>query len=242
MRRLRSWPVVAAVAVVAGLLLVMGLLEGDLPDDLTHLGALIARLLVRYGAAACFALLYVEESGIPLPVPGDVYVAYLGRLYASSFPHLVLAWLGIIAVVVAGSTNLYLVARRLGPALLRSRLLHLDESRVERAGAWFRRWGPLAIIFGRHLPGMRIPVTVIAATAGVRYRVFAPSVAVSTAVWAAVGLWVGATFGRSIAGLLSGGRHLYLVVLGLAAVALAVVLVRAWRGRPRRRSGYAGRP
>src|SRR3979411_1471459 len=80
MRRLRSWRTVAAVGIVAGVLLGLSLLEGDVAEDLTHFASLVAGLLNRFGAAASFALLYIEESGVPLPVPGDVYVAYLGKL------------------------------------------------------------------------------------------------------------------------------------------------------------------
>jgi len=212
---------------------VISLLEGDVADDLTGIGPLVAGLLSRFGAAASFALLYIEESGIPLPVPGDVYVAYLGKLNASSFSHLLEAWLGIIAVVVGGATNLYLVSRRWGPVLLRHHLvrdvLGVDEARLEVVRQWSRRWGALAIIFGRHVPGFRIPVTVLAATTGVPYRIFAPSVAISTAVWAGVGLWLGATFGQSIGNLLARYPWIYLVGLGLVIVAVATVLVRIWR-------------
>ncbi|MHB8613416.1 MAG: DedA family protein [Candidatus Dormibacteraceae bacterium] len=230
---MRSWRTVAAVCVVAAVLLAISLLEGDVADDLTGFGALVAGLLNRFGAAASFGLLYVEESGIPLPVPGDVYVAYLGRLNSSSFMNLVLAWLGIIAVVVGGATNLYLVSRRWGPVLLRHHLvrdvLGVDEPRLERVRRWSRRWGALAIIFGRHVPGFRIPVTVLAATTGVPYRTFALSVAVSTAVWAGIGLWLGATFGQSIGNLLARYPWIYLIGLGAVIVAIAVVLVRIWR-------------
>jgi hypothetical protein len=49
-------------------------------------------------------------------------------------PNLVATWLGIIAVVVAGSSNLYWISRRWGPTLLgkplAARLLHLDERRL----------------------------------------------------------------------------------------------------------------
>jgi membrane protein DedA with SNARE-associated domain len=237
MRRLRSWRTVLAVGVVAGVLLVLTLLEGDVAEDVTGVGALVSGFLNRFGAGACFALLYIEESGIPLPVPGDVYVAYLGKVSSSSFWNLVLAWLGIIAVVVGGSTNLYLISRRWAPLLLRHRLVHdvlgVDEARLERVRRWSNRWGALAIIFGRHVPGFRIPVTVLAATTGVPYRIFAPSVAVSTAVWAGVGLWIGATFGQSISNSLARYPWIYLVGLGLIIVAVAVAVVRLWRGGDR---------
>jgi membrane protein DedA with SNARE-associated domain len=232
MRRLRSWRTVAAVGLVAAVLIGIGVLEGDVADDLTGFGSLVAGVLNRYGAAASFVLLYIEESGIPLPVPGDVYVAYLGKLNAPSHPHLVLAWLGIIAVVIGGSTNLYLISRRWGPGLLRHRyvseVLGVDEARLEIVRRWAARWGALAIIFGRHVPGFRIPVTVLAATTGVPYGIFVPSVAISTAVWAGIGLWLGATFGQSLGNLLARYPWIYLVGLGLVIVVVAAALVRLW--------------
>jgi membrane protein DedA with SNARE-associated domain len=229
-RRNRRWIAVAAVALI---LLGVGVIEGDLAEDLTQAGKLVAVLLDRFGAAACLALLYIEESGIPLPVPGDFYVAFIGKLYAGSPSSLLTAWLAIIVVVVAGASNLYWISRRWGPRLLRkpfvARLVHLDGERLERARLWFDRWGALAIIFGRHLPGFRITITVIAATMGVPYRVFAPSVAISTAIWAAVGLWLGATLGQSLGHILSTNAWIYLVAFLAGIVLLAVVLVRAWR-------------
>jgi membrane protein DedA with SNARE-associated domain len=216
-----------AVAVIALILGAVAIVEGDVPEDLTHIGSLVVGLLNRFGAAACLALLYTEESGIPLPVPGDFYVAFMGRLYGHSLSTLLAAWLGIIAVVVAGSTNLYWIARRWGPAMLR--VVHLNERRLEKAHGWFDRWGVWAIIFGRHIPGFRIAITVIAATMGVPYRVFVPSVAVSTAIWAAVGLWLGATVGEAIGNVFFDRGWIYLLVLWLVIVALAVTLVVAWR-------------
>jgi membrane protein DedA with SNARE-associated domain len=108
-------------------------------------------------------------------------------------------------------------------------VLGVDEARLERVRVWTRRWGALAIIFGRHVPGFRIPVTVLAATTGVPYRIFAPSVAISTAIWAAVGLWLGATFGHSLGNLLARYPWIYLVGLGVIIVAVAITLVRLAR-------------
>src|SRR5438034_7177219 len=95
-----------AIALVGVVLAVVATWEGDLPEDLTSVGAVGASLVRRFGAPACYALLYIEESGVPLPVPGDVYVVYLGTVSSGSAARLLLAWLGVIAVVVAGSTNL----------------------------------------------------------------------------------------------------------------------------------------
>jgi len=221
------------VAVVALVLAGVAIVEGDVPEDLTHIGSLVIGLLNRFGAIACLALLYLEESGIPLPVPGDFYVAFMGRLYGHSVSGWLAAWLGIIAVVVAGSSNLYWLSRRWGPALLRhplaTRMLHLNARRLEKMRRWFDRWGAWAIIFGRHIPGFRIAITVIAATMGVPYRVFVPSVALSTAIWAGVGLWLGATVGEALGNVLIARGPIYLLGLWLLIVVVAVTVVLAWR-------------
>jgi membrane protein DedA with SNARE-associated domain len=232
-RRLLALLPVLGVALV---LLLLAFLEGDLPEELTDLGALVRTALTRYGAPVSLGLLYVEESGVPLPVPGDVYVAYLGHLSAGSWARLAASWVGCIAVVVAGSTNLYLVSRRWGSRLLEHRpaaLLHLDPARLAQVEGWLARWGALAIVFGRHLPGFRIPITVMAGTFRVPYRVFAPSVAVSTAIWAGVWLLLGARFGSTVTSLLSTPHWASVAVAAVVVAVLAYVLVRAFR-RPSR--------
>jgi membrane protein DedA with SNARE-associated domain len=228
----RNQKSLVAVALIVILLVAVAIVEGDVPEDLTHIGSLVIGLLYRFGAAACLGLLYIEESGIPLPVPGDFYVAFMGRLYGHSLSTWLAAWIGIIIVVVAGASNLYWLARRWGPALLRhpvGRALHIDERQLDKAQGWFDRWGLWAIVFGRHIPGSRIAITVIAATMGVPYRVFAPSVAISTAIWAAVGMWLGATVGEAIGNVLFDRGWIYLLGLLLLIVVVAVTLVVAWR-------------
>jgi membrane protein DedA with SNARE-associated domain len=216
------------------LLAVVALAEGDLPEllgDLSDLRGLPGLALRRFGAPASFVLLYLEESGVLLPVPGDVYVVYLGSHYGRSLVGWVAAWLGVIAVVVAGSTNLYFISRRWGHRLVRGRLgafLHLEPERLDRAEKWFARWGALAVIFGRHVPGFRIPITVASGIFEVPYRVFAPSVAVSTAIWAAAWLTLGARFGDNVRHFFELHRWTYLLLAG-GVVALAVLAVIQYR-------------
>jgi len=144
----------------------------------------------------------------------------------------------VIATVVLGATNLYLLSRHYGHRLLEGRLgrlIHVTPERLDKAEAWFGRYGALTIIFGRHVPGLRIPITVAAGLLRVPYRVFAPSVVVSTAIWAGIGLWLGATVGAAIGNVLFDRGWIYIVGLGLVIVVLAIALVRAWRSwGPRR--------
>ena len=216
-------PALVLTAVAAAAVLVL-LVQGDLAHAVRH----GLRAMGRMGVPGSYLGLYLEESGVPLPISGDVFVVYLGHQFATSIPRLVLVWLGLVATVVAGSSNLYFVSRRWGRRLAEGRLgllLHLTPARLVAAEGWFERWGAPAIIFGRHIFGLRVPITVAAGVFRVPYHVFALSVAVSTAVWAAVWLWLGVVFGRQIAVFLAGHRWAYaLLLLGVVVIAGSALL------------------
>lgn len=204
-------------------------LEGGITENFVDLRDWFGGFVRRYGAAGSLTLLYVEESGVPLPVPGDVYVIYLGHLAAGYWPHLVGYWLAIIGVVVAGSTNLYWISRRWGIRLIEhplARVFHLEPARLQKAKAWFDRWGVLAMIFGRHIPGFRVPLTVVAGTLKFPYRLFVPSVAVSTAIWAGIFLLVGDKLGGAIARF--SGRNTWIYAVGTVLL-LGAIGFLAWR-------------
>jgi membrane protein DedA with SNARE-associated domain len=208
---------------ILGTLLLLGVL-GDIFEpigDFSHAAFVWVRHTGPRGAV--FAL-YAEESGIPVLLPGDVFVAYVGRQLRTPVGWLT-AWLALIAAVVLGSTNLYWISRRWGRVLLQGRLgrvVHLTPRRLETAERWFSDYGACALIFGRHIPGFRIPITVVTGTLRVKYRVFAASVAVSSAVWVGVLLYVGRTFGRQF-GRLLGSHHVnYFLLLALLAGAALI--------------------
>jgi membrane-associated protein len=132
--------------------------------------------------------------------------------------------------VVAGSSNLYLLSRRYGHRLLEHRLaryLNLDAGRMARAEGWLSRWGAIAVIFGRHIPGFRVPITVMAGVFQIPYRIFAPSVAVSSAIWAGVWLYLAQRYGRSAVHLVT-GKTVFVVTAVAIAVAAAIIGVLIW--------------
>jgi membrane-associated protein len=194
-----------------------------------ELAHLLLRLYYRHEFLVLFALVLIEEAGIPLPVPGDTLVMlsasrpHQGALY----PFLVIAISS--AAVFIGSNILYFITRRGGRPLLEryGKYIHLNQRRVARIESWFRRHGPAAIIFGRLIPGLRIPTTVMAGLSNVPYSVYAPTDAVAAVVWSAVFYWAGALIYQQLdllAGVFSGIADLLSiwVILGaLAAILLA---------------------
>lgn len=188
---------------------------------------------------APLALLFIEECGLPLPVPGDAILAYTGyRLSVSA--HAPAIWEAFIAAQIAalaGATVLFFLSRRWGQMIIMKlgKFIFLQEKHIRHAERLFARWGVLAIIFGRHIPGLRIPITIFAATSGIRYSMFILSTFISTSAWILfyliAGKSLGATFHSQI-------QH-YISFTGIAIVAIiagfiALHLIGMYRERRRR--------
>src|ERR1700730_15474659 len=223
----RRWTIgLFGAAVVA--LLVFAILEGDLPELVRDGAFLVSHLLRQFGVVAAFALLYAEESGVPMPVPGDVFVMYIGHHAAHGLLTALAAWLGLIAVVVLGASNLYWISQRWGRSIVVHRLakvLHLSPARIDRAERGVARYGVWTLVFGRHIPGLRVPLTVAAGIFRVPYRVFIASVAISTAVWAGFFMMLGAVFGGRIGHLLQLHREGYVILPAVIVLTFGVYLL-----------------
>lgn len=152
----------------------------------------------NHAVLAPLFFLLVEEMGLPLPVPGDAIIAYVG--YGLSKSSTVTLWqaftVALISVLI-GATVLFYLARHWGQAVIRwfARFVFLKQSHITRAEKLFERYGVWAIIFGRHIPGMRIPITIFAASSGISYPVFILSTFVSTIAWILFYLKIGYRFG-----------------------------------------------
>lgn len=231
----------AAALLILAAVIVSAVLEGDVPEFL-HTGLQGTRLfLSTHTFLAGYGLLYIEESGIPLPAPGDVFVVYVGAHIPRNLVTWVVAWLGLILAVTLGATNLFFISRRFGQRLVHSQfaeLVHLSPERLARAEKWFARYGMLAIIFGRHIPGFRVPITVAAGTFKVSYRVFVVGVAISTAIWAGIVLIIGINYGPRIQRFL--GLHSWMYV-AWGFVVLAVVALQIVRQQRRAAAGGGDR-
>ena len=229
---LRTLKVAGISALIAAAIVVSAILQGDVPDVVMSGMRWIGHILHRYSYVGSYGLLYLEESGVPLPAPGDVFVMYVGAHVPRALGSWVLAWLGLIGVVVLGATNLFYISRRFGRRLADGRfahLVHLSPERLQRAERWFEQYGVLAIIFGRHIPGFRVPITLAAGVFRVRYPLFAASVAVSTAIWAGVVMVIGINFGPRMEAFLRLHREMFWL---WAAVVVVMVIVVVLRPRP----------
>ena len=228
------WRIAAGALFVVLVMIAMALLvRHDAAGEALDADVAIGEVLNQYGYLVGFALIYIEESGPPLFIPGDAFLLYVGHRLPHNVPIFLFAWAGFVVAVTFGATNLYLVSRRYGRRLLEHRfaaLLHVTPGRLDQAEQSFRRWGAWALIFGRHIPGLRVPLTVAAGVLKLPYRIFALSVAISSAAWAGAFLTLGLLFGNSIERSIRSSPWIYLVgVVVVVGVFGVVALVRSRR-------------
>jgi len=180
--------------------------------------------VLQHQTAGLFIVIFLEELGVPLPAPGDVAIAYGGYLTTTGAIPYPLAYVAVVSGAVLGSACNLTLSRRYGRPFIQrfGKYVGVTEGKLVRAEGIFKRWGPWAIIFGRHIPGMRIVLSALSGILGVPYRVFIPCVFVSALIWAVIFLEVGRRVGPRIreAFLIFPAHLIPWVALGLA---LAVI-------------------
>ncbi|MDP9325320.1 MAG: DedA family protein [Candidatus Dormibacteraeota bacterium] len=236
-----EWKILAGIVLVlvGAIVVVSALVDEDLFEPIVAGAASVRGILRTHGYLGAIGLLYVEESGIPVPAPGDVFVLYVGAHAPKQPLQWLAAFAGVIVAVLLGSSNLYLISRNFGRKLIEGRIgrvLHITPRRMAKAEGWFARWGIWAIIFGRHIPGFRVPITVGAGLFRVPYRRFAVGVVISTVLWAGFFMYMGLRFGARIEAFMLLHRETYWLI---PVVVVVLLLTRILTGRTQEVPGQA---
>lgn len=202
-----------------------------MPHDI--LGALRAllELLQKNDHMVLLLMLLIEEAGVPLPLPGDLLIAFQGYRGSLGEANVVESAITAILAVQLGSTLLYLLSRRLGRTLLFrfGRYLRLDEAKLLRVERWVRQKGATAVFAGRLIPGLRTPTSIIAGTFALPFSQFLLYTTLSAITWCSFWLMLGYLLGQRLVLLADYLRHSSYLVL---AAALVGCLLWAWRKRP----------
>jgi membrane protein DedA with SNARE-associated domain len=157
-------------------------------------------LIRQNDVLALGVLIFLEEMGIPLPLPGNFLLMYLGMqvTHGRVNPLQTVATMTIASIL--GSITLYCIAERVGrPAMLRwGRYFGLEQKRVARIETWLDRYGSVTIALGRLMPGLRTPTSAVGGIFDIPLRVFIPFTSLAGFIWTVFWLVLGAMLGRSL--------------------------------------------
>ena len=188
-------------------------------------------LIATFGYLGMFLTVFIETGLlVGFFLPGDSLLLAAGIFAAT--PGAPIQILPTILVFIAGSflgDQLgYWVGRIAGPRVFnRPQSRFFDPANVDKAKAFFDKYGVLTIIVARFVPVVRAFAPTMAGVTKLNYALFMGLSAVGAILWGAGVTSLGFFLGRLIPDL---EKYIYLVVIGgiLAAVVPSVLhLVRA---------------
>ena len=192
--------------------------------------------IATYGYVAIFLLMLLESACVP--VPSELVMTFGGALAAGAVPGTSLNLAGVIIAGVAGnvvgSYVAWTVGRYGGQAALRrwgSRLrIRADE--LDRASAWFDRYGPRAVLIGRLLPVVRTFISLPAGIAGMNPARFGIYTTLGCIPWTAALAFAGYAVGANWHSIVDGFKGPTYIIAAAVLILLAVGAWRYVRARP----------
>jgi energy-coupling factor transport system substrate-specific component len=177
--------------------------------------------------AVICALMFVEETGVPIPfAPGDLVLALGGIAIAGGRVNPVLL-VGAVAVTITVGA---ILGREAAELLGWERLMRVAEplharAPLERAAALLKRGGWRAVFTARLIPGLRVYTSQVAGVSRMPRWTFLSGLIPANAVYIAGFVGLGAAFGRPILALIHQAEHQLLIVLLLVVVVLGLFLL-----------------
>ena len=204
-------------------------------DFVLHIDAHLAEIINTYGLwtyAVLFMIIFAETGLVILPLlPGDSLLFAAGALAAlpeSGLNVHLMAGLLFIAAVLGDTLN-YWIGSKLGPAVFRREdSIWLRKKHLERAHAFFEKYGGRAIILARFVPIVRTFVPFVAGVGSMTYRRFLAFNLIGGFVWIYAFVYLGFFFGN----LPVVKKNFGLVILAIIVVSIlpiAIEAARAWR-------------
>ena len=171
------------------------------------------------------------------PIPADTVVALGAFLAARGEASPVLTFVATFVGNMSGVALTFWLGRRYGSAWIARRFFRgSDETAAEqRLHALHARYGAVALVGSRFLPGFRAVVPPLAGALRLPAVASLLAMSVASAVWYGALTWLGFRVGGDLEALAARIREMNRL-LGLAALALLAILAVAWFLWRRRRA------
>jgi membrane-associated protein len=178
---------------------IFGLVRG-LFDFILHIDEHLDSIIRQYGTwtyAILFAIIFVETGLVIMPLlPGDSLLFAAGAFAArgSLNPFLLFVLLSIAAIL--GDSVNYSIGRYFGPRAFTMNSRFLKKEYLEKAHAFYEKYGGRAIIFARFVPIVRTFAPFVAGAGYMTYSKFLLYNVVGGVVWIALFVFSGYFFGN----------------------------------------------
>lgn len=153
--------------------------------------------ILKYGYLAIFVLIFIQEIGIPNPIPNELVLVYSGFLCSKGLLSLPLVILTSVSADFIGTNILYIVFYFLGDFILKNKpkWLPISEKAINKARQRIVNGGLWAIYVGRITPFIRGYTSVITGLLRISPQKFLPIVLLSATTWSVVCVMTGRLLG-----------------------------------------------
>ena len=201
-------------------------------DFILHIDQHLAEIIADYGIwtyAVLFAIIFAETGLVVTPfLPGDSLLFAAGAFCAKPETGLnvhLMALLLFIAAVIGDTLN-YWIGSKIGPAVFkREDSIFLRKKHLERAHAFFERYGGRAIILARFVPIVRTFVPFVAGVGSMTYSRFIAYNIIGAFVWIGIFMYSGYWFGNQP----FVQKNFKLVILAIIILSVLPIVFEAWR-------------
>lgn len=213
-------------------------------EIITSISQILRLYVLKHSLFASVALLFAEESGIPLPIPGDAVVTFVGYAVSRGRINYISAYLLLLCAVMGGSSILFYLSRCYGQKIVMQfgHLIHVSDEKLLYIEHKFKKYGAWVIIIGRHVPGLRIPITIFSGISGVTFQTFFLSTFISVVFWIPTYLEIGRRLGVRATRLLEAHQEYYLLALiPLTIFIISIITAQVKHNRKKVSISSAGR-
>ena len=200
-------------------------------DLVLHVDRFLVPLLEQYGAwtyLLMFLVIFAETGLVVTPfLPGDSLLFALAALAAKGGLDIAVLWVVLTMAGVLGNTVNYLIGFRLGPAVFKSDSKLFRRDYLDRAHAFYEKYGGITVIGGRFIPIIRTFVPFVAGIGRMNALKFYIFNLVGCFAWVSLFLAAGWFFGQIPAV----EKNFSLVALGIIVVSFIPPVVTAIRAR-----------
>jgi len=184
--------------------------------------------LTAHRYLALFLYVFIEEAGVPLPVPGDISILVVSTLKNVNYVGVAFF---VICATLFGSSILYFISYKFGRTFLDKfgPKIKVTPQRTEKIQKWMEKYGGPAIVIGRLTPGLRTVTSIAAGIFRMPFRTFLIYTGIAAWIWATIYYIIGKTFGANYKSLINIFPHQFpinILTITLFLAAIFVVLRR----------------
>ncbi len=202
------------------------------PHSPSSVAPQMIQLITQYGLVLVFANVLAERIGLPLPATPTLIIA--GALAATGMLFAPALFGAAFVACMIGDTSWYIAGRLYGRRVMKllCRLSLSPDSCVRQTENRFERWGDLALVLAKFVPGLSVVARPLAGAMRLGWPSFLFLNGLGAALWAAAAIAVGMLFHAQISRLLLRLEDLGTMALEVIGALLgAYIAVKWWQRR-----------